>query len=196
VVQHANQTALDRGITVRKCMDITRASALPVPAFAMGYLNPVLSHGEAAYARDWHAAGASGLIIPDLPPEESHEMLGICNAHDMALIQFVAPTSTPSRIALSTGIAMGFIYVVAVAGTTGARSSLANGLKDYVLRIKAAAKGTPVVVGFGISTREQVREVGEYADGVIVASALLRAAGEAPDPAQAAYDFVRELRHG
>jgi tryptophan synthase alpha chain len=193
VVQHANQTALDRGITVRKCMQITRDANLKIPAFAMGYLNPVLAYGEAAYARDWHDAGASGLIVPDLPPEESDSLRAECAANDMALVQFAAPTSTDSRIALSVKHASGFIYVVAVAGTTGARTELATGLREYVLRVKAQANGIPVVVGFGISTAAHVREVGQYADGVIVASALLRAAGDAPDPALAAGDFLRKL---
>ncbi len=194
VVQHANQTALDRGITVRKCMDIARDAQLRIPAFAMGYLNPVLAYGEAAYARDWRAAGASGLIVPDLPPEESAPLRGECAVNGMALVQFVAPTSTDRRIALSVKHASGFIYIVAVTGTTGARATLASGLRDYVLRVKAQANGLPVVVGFGISTAEHVREVGRYADGVIVASALLRAAGDAQDPALAAAEFVRRLR--
>ena len=76
----------------------------------------------------------------------------------------------------------------------GARAALAAGLREYVERVKSYAAGKPVVVGFGISNREQVREVGQFADGVIVASALIRAAGDAPDPAQAAYDFVKQLR--
>ena len=77
--------------------------------------------------------------------------------------------------------------------TTGARKALPEGLREYVLRVKAQAGGLPVAVGFGISTREQVREVGEYADGVIVGAALIRAAGEAADPAQAAHDFIAGL---
>ena len=197
VIQHANQIALDRGITVQKCIDLTaraRASGVSIPVFAMGYLNPVLTYGESRYAAAWRAAGADGLIVPDLPPEESDGIGAACAAHDLALVQFVAPTSTPVRVGLSVKHASGFIYVVSVAGTTGARKVLPEGLREYVLRVKAQAGGLPVAVGFGISTREQVREVGEYADGVIVGAALIRAAGEAADPAQAAHDFIMGLR--
>jgi tryptophan synthase alpha chain len=197
VIQRANQVALDRGITVKKCLDLTaRARALGVtaPLFAMGYLNPLIAYGEVRYVDAWGTAGADGLIVPDQPPEESDDLARSCRARGMALVQFVAPTSTDERIELAAARATGFIYVVSVTGVTGARSALAAGLREYVERVKARANGKPVAVGFGISTRDQVREVGQFADGVIVGAALIRAAGDAPDPAQAAYDFVRELR--
>jgi tryptophan synthase alpha chain len=197
VVQRANQIALDRGITVRKCLDITRRArdgGATLPMFAMGYLNPILAFGEDRYAAAWRDAGASGLIVPDLPPEESTLLGAACASNDMALVQFVAPTSTDERVALSAFHASGFIYVVSVKGVTGARDALASGLREYVERIKRQAHGKPVVVGFGISTPAQVREVGQYADGVIVASALLKHAGEAANPAPAAFEFVQALR--
>lgn len=197
VNQRANQIALERGITVNRCIDLAtrmRADGVTVPLFAMGYANPIMAHGEARYAEDWHKARVDGLIVPDLPPEESGSLKGECEARGMAMVQFVAPTSTDERIQLSAFHATGFIYVVAVTGVTGARTALATGLREYVQRVKAHANGKPVVVGFGISNREQVQEVGQFADGVIVASALIRAAGDAPDPAQAAYDFVKNLR--
>jgi tryptophan synthase alpha subunit len=197
VIQRANQIALDHGITVNRCIEIAasaRDAGVTIPLFAMGYANPMLAHGESRYAEDWHRAQIDGLIVPDLPPEESDSLKRECDARGMGLVQFVAPTSTDERIQLAAFHATGFIYVVSVVGVTGARTSLAAGLREYVERVKAQANGTPVVVGFGISTREQVREIGQFADGVIVASALIRAAGDAPDPAQAAYDFVKNLR--
>ena len=196
VNQRANQIALDHGITVNRCIDIAtriRADGVTVPLFAMGYTNPMLAHGEARYAEDWHRAKIDGLIVPDLPPEESEGLKRECDARGMGLIQFVAPTSTDERIRLAAFHATGFIYVVSVAGVTGPRTELAAGLREYVERVKALANGKPVVVGFGISNRDQVREVGQFADGVIVASALIRAAGDAPDPAQTAYEFVKSL---
>jgi tryptophan synthase alpha chain len=197
VVQRANQIALERGVTVRKCLDITaraRAGGATLPMFAMGYLNPILAFGEARYAKAWRDVGASGLIVPDLPPEESAALSAECASNDMGLVQFAAPTSTDERLGLSARHASGFIYVVSVKGVTGARTELADGLRDYVERVKRHAHGKPVVVGFGISTAAQVREVGQYADGVIVASALLKHAGDAADPAQAAFEFVKGLR--
>lgn len=197
VIQHANQIALEHGITVNRCVALAarlRATGVTAPMFAMGYANPMLAHGEARYVKDWHGAKIDGLIVPDLPPEESAGLKHECEARGMALVQFAAPTSTDERIKLAAFHATGFIYVVSVAGVTGARAALAAGLREYVERVKSYAAGKPVVVGFGISNREQVREVGQFADGVIVASALIRAAGDAPDPAQAAYDFVKQLR--
>jgi len=198
VVQHANQTALDRGITVRGCHDIARRArqaGVSVPFFAMGYLNPLIAFGEARYVEAWQAVGADGLIVPDLPPEESGTLERECAAREMGLVQFTAPTSTDARISLAAAHATGFIYIVSVAGVTSARATLATGLRDYVERVKARANGKPVVVGVGISTAEHVREVGTFADGVIVGSALLHHAGASPDLAQAALEFVRGLMY-
>lgn len=197
VIQRANQIALDHGITVSRCIEIAaraRDAGVSAPLFAMGYANPMLAHGEARYAEDWRKARVDGLIVPDLPPEESDSLKRECDAREMGLVQFVAPTSTDERIGLAALHATGFIYVVSVTGVTGARTSLAAGLREYVERVKAKVNGKPVALGFGISTREQVREVGQFVDGVIVGAALIRAAGDAPDPAQAAYEFVKNLR--
>ncbi|MCL5998418.1 MAG: tryptophan synthase subunit alpha [Chloroflexi bacterium] len=197
VIQHASQVALEQGITVHRCIELAatlRARGVAIPMLAMGYLNPLLAFGEQPYVEQWQRAGADGFIVPDLPPEESNHLSTLCASNDMALVQFVAPTSTDPRIELAVSHATGFVYVVAVTGVTGARDQLAAGLREHVERVKAKAHGKPVVVGFGISKPEHVREVGRYADGVICASALIRAAGNAPDPAQAAYEFVQKLR--
>jgi tryptophan synthase alpha chain len=197
VIQRASQVALEHGITVSLCIELAaelRARGVHIPILAMGYLNPLLAYGERQYVEAWRAAQADGFIVPDLPPEESDDLASACTANDMALVQFAAPASTESRIELAAARATGFIYVVSVTGVTGARDHLASDLRDNVERVKTKAHGKPVVVGFGISKPEHVREVGRFADGVIVASALVRAAGDVPDPAQAAYEFVRELR--
>ena len=197
VIQRATQVALSHGATVAGCIALAgraRAQGVRLPMFAMGYLNPLLAHGEAAYAEDWRAAGVDGLIVPDLPPEESETLRAACDRNQLALAQFVAPTSTSARMGLAAAAATGFIYVVQVTGVTGARTELAAGLGDYVARVRAQAGTTPIVVGFGVSTAAHVRAIGRFADGVIVASALIRAAGEAADPAAAAYDFVKALK--
>lgn len=196
VVQKASQIALANGITVRKGMEIAarvRTAGVTVPMFAMGYLNPLIAYGERRYVEDWRKAGVDGLIVPDLPPEESGELGAMCAANDMALVQFAAPTSTAARLEVATKAASGFVYVVQVTGVTGARDTLAEGLREYVERVKAKADGKPVVVGFGISTPAHVREIGTFADGAIVASALLRASFDAADPVQVVSDYVRKL---
>ena len=196
VIQQASQIALAHGVNVRQCFELARTArsrGVRIPFFAMGYMNPIMAYGEARYAEAWHAAQVDGLIVPDLPPEEATVIKASCAAQGMALVQFVAPTSTDARITFTAYQATGFIYVVQVTGVTGARDKVASGLQDYVERVKARANGTPIAVGFGISKREHVRAIGQFADGVIVGAALIRAAGTAPDPAQAAYDFVRGL---
>lgn len=196
VIQRASQIALEHGISVQGCVDLTatlRNRGLHIPILAMGYLNPLLAYGERRYVEAWHHAGADGFIIPDLPPEESDRLAALSRENGLALVQFAAPTSTARRLKLAAAHASGFIYIVAVTGVTGARDSLAAGLHEYVERVKALAGGKPVVVGFGISRPEHIREVGQYADGVIFASALIHAVAGADDPAQAAHDFVRKL---
>jgi tryptophan synthase alpha chain len=197
IIQHASQVALEHGITVQRCIDLAgavRQRGITIPLLAMGYLNPLLAYGPRRYVEAWRQAGADGFIIPDLPPEESAELAALCAENQMALVSFTAPTSTEKRIELAAAHASGFIYVVAVTGVTGARDQLAGGLREYVERVRAKSMDKPIVVGFGISKPEHVREVGQYANGVIVASALIRAAGDRPDPARAAYEFVRYLK--
>ena len=196
VIQRASQIALEHGISVQGCIDLVRSlrdKGIKTPMLAMGYLNPLLAYGDERYVSAWQAAGADGLIIPDLPPEESADIRAYCAKKDIALVQFTSPTSPAKRLALGASYATGFVYVVSVTGVTGVRDNLAAGLRDYVERVKAQANGKPVAVGFGISKPEHVREIGQYADGVIIGAALIRAAGDAPDPAQAAYDFARSM---
>jgi tryptophan synthase alpha chain len=197
VIQRASQIALEHGASMLSCISATthlRARGVSVPVLAMGYLNPLLAYGEANYVRDWHAAGADGFIIPDLPPEESGVIAALCAQDDMALVQFTAPNSTQKRIDLACDHATGFIYVVAVTGVTGARESVALELRANVERVRASAGDKPIVVGFVVSKPDHVREIGHYADGVIVASALIRAVSESTSLEQTAYDFVRQLR--
>ena len=123
------------------------------------------------------AAGASGLIVPDLPHDEASELRAACDAEGLALVPLVAPTTTPERIAEIGADARGFVYTVSLTGTTGERAELPPGLADTVARVRAATE-VPVAVGFGISTPDHARAVAEIADGVIVGSRVVRAAGE------------------
>ena len=123
------------------------------------------------------AAGASGLIVPDLPHDEASELRAACDAEGLALVPLVAPTTTPERIAEIGADARGFVYTVSLTGTTGERAELPPGLADTVARVRAATE-VPVAVGFGISTPEHAQAVAEIADGVIVGSRVVRAAGE------------------
>jgi tryptophan synthase alpha chain len=195
-IQHSTQRALECGMTVARCLDLTaglRARGVTQPALLMGYTNPMLAYGVERYIAGAAAAGADGFIFPDLPPEEAGEVEAACAAHGLALVYLLSPASPPERVALVAARSTGFVYLVSLAGVTGARKELPPGLAAFVQRARAAAH-TPLAVGFGISTPEQARLVGELADGVIVGSALIDAIGNAHDPALAAGEFVRKLR--
>ncbi len=187
-IQAATQIALENGTTVRKCLDavkMLRDKGLTQPMLMMGYANPLVAYGTDRFVRDARAAGADGLIVPDLPPEEAAMFADSCAREDMALVFMLAPTSNDQRIDLVTQHVTGFIYVVSLTGITGARRELPAYLKDFIARLRAHTD-KPLVLGFGISTAEHVREVSQLTDGFIVGSALVRAGGEG-------LEAVREL---
>ncbi len=176
VIQAAAQAALDSGTTLTDCINAVRelrAGGATIPFLMMGYLNPFMSYGLDKFIADTAEAGVDGFIIPDMPPDEAQDMMRLTQAHDLALIELLAPTSSPERIKLVADTARGFIYLVSVTGVTGARSELPADLSEYVSRVRAATE-TPLAVGFGVSTPEQVSAVGKLTDGVIVGSALIR----------------------
>ena len=194
-IQRATHVALQQGMTVRRCLESVeevRARGVTIPLLLMGYYNPILSYGEDAFCRRCRAAGADGLIVPDLPPEESESLERACRENGLALVHLLAPTSPPGRIRMVAARAQGFIYLVTVTGVTGARDALPPDLTEFVARVRNATD-TPLAVGFGISTPAQARRVAEIADGVIVGSAIVRRAGAA-DRVQQVESFISELR--
>jgi tryptophan synthase alpha chain len=180
VIQAATQVALNNGTTVKQCLDavhLLRARGVTQPMLMMGYLNPLLAYGLAAFVHDAWVAGADGLIVPDLPPEEADSLAEMCAARKMALIFFVAPTSSPERIKMVAQNATGFIYIVAFTGITGARAALATDIKEYIARVREHSQN-PLVMGFGISTPEQAQAMNGLVEGFIVGSALVLASKE------------------
>ena len=176
-IQAATQIALEQGTTVRKCLDAVRTlrdKGVRQPMLMMGYANPLLAYGADRFVRDARTAGADGLIVPDLPPEEAALFADSCAREGMALIFFLAPTSNDERIEMATANATGFIYVVSLTGITGARKELPAYLAGYIARLRAKT-GVPLVLGFGISTPAHARQLRGLTDGFIVASALIRA---------------------
>ncbi len=196
-IQNSTQIALENGVTSRKCVEMVfelRRRGVKAPLLMMGYFNPILAYGEANYVRDMATAGANGLIVPDLPPEEAGELQLLAADAGIHLIHFLTPTSSPARIKQVVEQATGFIYMVSVAGITGARSTLAEELPRFVAQIKSQTK-VPVAVGFGISTPELARQAGRFADGVIVGSALINAIdAESQDKPAAAAQFVASMQ--
>ncbi len=195
VIQHATQVALQNGMTVARGLRMSaelRRRGVTVPFLLMSYFNPLLAYGLSGLVADAAASGIDGLIVPDLPAEESAELDALCAGRDLALIYFLAPTSTPERIARVTRRARGFIYLVSLTGVTGAREQLPAELPEFIRRIRPLAH-CPLAVGFGISTPEQAAAVGQIADGIIVGSALVGAVknGDAPEVAGV---FIQALR--
>jgi tryptophan synthase alpha chain len=196
-VQHSTQIALENGITPKQCIEMVaelRKRGVTIPLLLMGYYNPIYAYGLNAYAHDAAQAGADGFIVPDLPMEEAAELQAACQANGLDLIPMIAPTSTPARIQKAAASATGFIYLVSVTGVTGERSTLADGLKGFVGQVKEATK-VPVAVGFGISTPAQAAEVGAFADGVIIGSAVIKAMG-GEQPAARVGAYLREIKSG
>ena len=195
---HAAATAaLEAGATLATALEVCRSVADRVPVVLMVYANMVVAHGgPAEFARLAVAAGAAGAIVPDLPLGEAEEVREEFAAADLALVPLVAPTTPAERRARICAVAQGFVYVVSTVGTTGERAAVPPQLAELVAATKADS-AVPVAVGFGIGTPEQAAEVGRIADGVIVGSRLVRAAGEGDSPAAAAdavASFLGEAR--
>jgi tryptophan synthase alpha chain len=161
-----------------------------VPVVLMVYANVVLAGGDGGFVERAAAAGAAGLIVPDLPHDEAGDLRSICDAHGLALVPLAAPNTPAERLRQIGADARGFVYTVALAGITGERKELPPELEATVERVRDAST-VPVAVGFGISTADHARQVAEIADGVIVGSRVVRAAGEGGP--EAAGELVAEL---
>ena len=177
VIHAAATEALAAGVTVDGVLGVCEALAPRVPVVLMVYANVILARGGDRFADQAIAAGAAGLIVPDLPHDEAGELRAACDQRGLALVPLAAPTTTDERLAAIGADARGFVYTVALTGTTGERGSLPQELRRTVERVRTATD-LPVAVGFGISTAEHARRVAELADGVIVGSRVVRAAGE------------------
>ena len=197
-IQMTSHRALENGVTLDTVLEVVtrlRASRPHAPLVLMGYYNPFLRFGVEAFARRAGDAGVDGVIVPDLPTEESGEFKDACEGRGIYLIPLLAPTSSDARIAAACKGARGFIYCLSLTGVTGARRALSSDLSQLVGGIRRHSD-LPVLVGFGVSQRQHVEEIGGFADGAIVGSALLDAVDRVPldSAADTARDFVRALR--
>ena len=175
-IEKAGERALRSGTTLRKVLETLHrfADEITVPLVAMTYLNPILAYGAEAFAHDAVAAGIKGLIVPDMPFEESDIIAGALKAEGISLVQLVSLTSPPERVAKLAAASEGFIYAVTVNGITGARAEFAANLAEHFAQLKAVSK-VPVLAGFGISTAEHITTFGKFSDGVIVGSKIVDA---------------------
>jgi tryptophan synthase alpha chain len=193
VIHAAGTRALAGGASLAGVLEVARALSPGVPVVLMCYANMVLAPGAEAFVERLARTGASGLIVPDLPFEEAASVLAACEAHGIALVPLVAPTTPPERLARIGARARGFLYTVSVVGTTGERAALSERFAEVVARAKERT-AAPVALGFGISTPEHALQAANAgADGVIVGTRLVRAAAESNDPAAAVGEVVAEL---
>ena len=176
-IQQAGEQVLRQGMTVKKTFELIKAlrARTDKALVLMTYYNPIYVYptGERGFLEDLKAAGADGVILPDLPPDEADTLLLAARELDLDTVFLVAPTSTDARIKLVSEACRGFIYAVSVTGVTGARDSLPADVPALVNRIKAVSD-LPVGVGFGVSNAATARPVAQVADGVVVGSALIR----------------------
>jgi tryptophan synthase alpha chain len=174
----ATEAALRGGVRVRDTLAAVQAvSNAGGRAIVMTYWNLVLHWGVDAFARDLASAGGLGMITPDLIPEEAGEWMSVADAHDLDRIFLVAPSSTPERLAMTVEASRGFVYAASTMGVTGARDAVSVAAPELVQRVKALSD-IPVGMGLGVRSREQAAQIGAYADGVIVGSALVSALSE------------------
>ena len=196
VIHAAGTAALRAGATIDGVLGVGEQLSRRLPVVLMCYVNLVLARGADAFAANAAAAGVSGLIVPDLPFQESAEIRDACEAHAIALVPLVAPTTPDARLQAIGATARGFLYTVSVVGTTGERASGEDSYRTILDRV-GRHSSVPVAIGFGISTPEQAAAAARAgADGVIVGTRLVRAAAEAEDPAAAVGQLVAELAGG
>lgn len=189
-IQNASARALAAGTRIADILELTRRLRERHPRLGLLLFtayNPVFRFGEAAFVEAAVRAGADGLLIPDLPPEEAGELPALAARAGLSQVFLIAPTTSEDRAARLAEASTGFIYYISLKGVTGARAELPPDLEPNVRRVRAATD-KPVAVGFGVSRPEQARAISGFADGVIVGSALIKAIGEEPD------DPEREMR--
>lgn len=196
-IQLAGQRALDNGMTLEKTLEtvrIFRKSNTDTPIVLMGYYNPIYSMGVDAFLDAAKEAGADGLIVVDLPPEEDDELCIPAHKKGIDFIRLTTPTTDNKRLTKVAENTSGFVYYVSITGITGAASAAASDVAPQVARIKTAT-GLPVCVGFGVNTPENAREIGAVADGVVVGSAIVKMI-EARKPKSEILEFVSALSKG
>lgn len=205
-IQKASARALDHGVTMGDTFRRAEAfrSDSETPLLLMGYVNPVLKYGVDAFCRDAAAAGVDGLILPDLPPEESDALTEAAARHDLDLVFLIAPNSSDDRIRAVDDRATGFVYAVSVTGLTGSDLDDESTVDAYLKRARSLVQQNPLLVGFGIKTHEDAMRLSRHTDGFIVGSSLINRVATLWDEESrslserlsAVEAFARTLKHG
>ena len=174
-IQASSESALKKGVSLEHVLQtvqqIRQKSQIPIAL--MTYYNPIFHYGEEKFVKKARSVGVDGVIIPDLPPEEGRHLIHLCRQNGLATIFFISPTTTKARLKRIVQASTGFIYAVSIAGITGTRKQIPQEIATQIRLVKRLTK-TPVCVGFGISTPEQVKAFAKISDGVIVGSAIVK----------------------
>ncbi|MFN4847949.1 MAG: tryptophan synthase subunit alpha [Rhodoluna sp.] len=196
VIQQATEVSLANGFKIREISKIIKAirQRVDTPILVMSYWNPIIQYGVKQLAEDLVSSGAQGMITPDLIPDEAAEWLQISDEYDLDRVFMATPSSSTERLAKAANSSRGFVYGVSTMGITGTREDLDAKARAVVSGVRDSRTSTPVCVGIGISTAEQVSEVNSYADGAIVGSAIIKAYNEAG--IDGLVNCVRQLKTG
>lgn len=197
-IQASSFHALRNGVTLASCIDVVgqlRERVPDTPIILFGYYNPILRYGLSRFAQQAERAGVDGVIVPDLPAEESGPLIEECGPQGIHVIPLLAPTSTDARIKKACRIASGFIYCVSLTGVTGARDEISPGIFQLLERVRRHTE-LPLAAGFGISRHEHVESVGRVAQAAVVGSALVKVIMDSPrdELVDRVRQYVLELR--
>ncbi|HWP48208.1 MAG TPA: tryptophan synthase subunit alpha [Candidatus Limnocylindrales bacterium] len=196
----ANKVSLDQGTKMRDCLRVMSqlSGEMEAPLLFMGYYNLIFNYGVEKFCQDAAKAGAQGLIVPDIPPDEESEehYYEACNQYGLAPIIVVSPASTEKRLKMLANYARGFVYAVSRYGITGARAELAPELMDYLKRVRQLIH-LPLAVGFGISKKEHIQALAPHAEIAVVGSALINLYNQLPEgeKIEGIKKFIRELKN-
>lgn len=202
-IQYSSNKAIENGITMQRIFEMVKEvrKQSDIPIILMGYLNPVMRFGIKKFCKQAGAVGVDGLIIPDLPPEESAILEDHAKPNDLSLIYLVAPNTTDKRMQFIDSKSEGFVYCVSVTGVTGAREGdeVSRSVNRFIERVQANITRNPTMIGFGIKSYEDAKKIAEKADGFIVGSALINTIREHYPNAgwkEKVFAFVKRLKYG
>ena len=202
-IQYSSNQAISNGVTMQHIFNMVREvrKQSDIPIILMGYLNPVMRFGIESFCKQASDAGVDGLIIPDLPPEESALVEEHSQPNDLALVYLVAPNTSDERMQLIDSKSQGFVYCVSVTGVTGAREGdeISRSVNRFIERVQTNVTKNPKMIGFGIKSHEDAQKIAQHADGFIVGSALINTIRKHyPEPGwkEKVFDFVKRLKYG
>jgi tryptophan synthase alpha chain len=194
VIQRAGQIALEHGMTVQGCLEVAAAIATEgTPIVLMTYINPILAYDPRKFAAEAAQAGVAGVIVPDLPVEESEPVAGWLRSASLDTVFMVSPTTSANRVQSICEHSSGFVYCVTVTGITGARKELPTGMKELIDQVRSHTQ-LPVAAGFGISRPEHMKALRGIADAAVVGSAIVAEIDRGKDPVLLVKELLRACR--